>query len=299
MSFTKSIQGSTLSFSGNVTNLESNSFHGYVLGFVTENSLVDPNYPTITWNFVFRGYCLNQTSDLSGLATKTFSGTWTIPMGINATNIQVILAVYNTDTRDPTSGLPYAVQSTSASNAPVAPDVAVTNVSLSKTVVGQGYNATVNVTVANQGNSTETFNVTLYANAIVILIQKVTNLGVASQTTFSSSWNTTGFAYGNYTISAYAWPVPGETNTANNNFTDGLVNVVVPGDVDGNGKVNMGDISTLCDGFGSTVGADGNYWHHPPGILDPFSPNLDIDGNGKIDMGDIVTALGNFGRHYP
>ena len=64
-------------------------------------------------------------------------------------------------------------------------------------------------------------------------------------------------------------------------------------------KVNMGDISSLCNGFGATIGADGNYWHKPPGILDPISPNLDIDGNGIINMGDIVTALNNFGQHYP
>ena len=39
-------------------------------------------------------------------------------------------------------------------------DVAVTNVAPSKTVVGQGFSATINVTVANQGDYTETFNVT-------------------------------------------------------------------------------------------------------------------------------------------
>jgi outer membrane protein assembly factor BamB len=42
------------------------------------------------------------------------------------------------------------------------PDVAVTSVVCSKTVVGQGYSMSVNVTVENQGNSTETFNVTAY-----------------------------------------------------------------------------------------------------------------------------------------
>jgi hypothetical protein len=42
-------------------------------------------------------------------------------------------------------------------------DVAVVNVTSSKTVVGKGYSTSVNVTVENQGYFTETFNVTLYA----------------------------------------------------------------------------------------------------------------------------------------
>ncbi len=41
-------------------------------------------------------------------------------------------------------------------------DVAVTNVTPSKTVVGQGYSMKINVTVENQGDLPETFNVTTY-----------------------------------------------------------------------------------------------------------------------------------------
>jgi hypothetical protein len=42
-------------------------------------------------------------------------------------------------------------------------NVAITSIVPSKTVVGQGYSTNVNVTVANQGDYTETFDVTLYA----------------------------------------------------------------------------------------------------------------------------------------
>jgi outer membrane protein assembly factor BamB len=45
-----------------------------------------------------------------------------------------------------------------------AHDVAVTNVVPSKSVVGQGYSLNINVTAANQGDYTETFNVTTYYN---------------------------------------------------------------------------------------------------------------------------------------
>lgn len=63
------------------------------------------------------------------------------------------------------------------------PDVAVTNVTPEKTVVGQGYATGINVTVANDGNVDEAFNVTAY------------RLGATSQIMLSGSassgWNGT------------------------------------------------------------------------------------------------------------
>jgi len=49
-----------------------------------------------------------------------------------------------------------------------AHDVAVTNVTPSKTVIGQGYSMYINVTVENQGDFTETFNVTAYYGNVTI-----------------------------------------------------------------------------------------------------------------------------------
>jgi hypothetical protein len=165
-------------------------------------------------------------------------------------------------------------------------DVAVTNVASSKTVVGQGFSASISVMVANEGSYTETFNVTAYVNITAIQTETLTLIGQNS-TTLTFTWNTNGFAYGNYTISAYAWPVPGETDTANNNSTGGVVVVTIPGDVNGEGKVDMGDVVTILKAFGSTPG------------MPNYNPNCDIEDNGKIDMGDVVTALRNFGQHYP
>jgi len=44
----------------------------------------------------------------------------------------------------------------------LAHDIAVTNVTPSKTVVGQNYSLSIHVTVENQGDTTEAFNVTAY-----------------------------------------------------------------------------------------------------------------------------------------
>jgi parallel beta-helix repeat protein len=67
----------------------------------------------------------------------------------------------------------------------------------------------------------------------------------------------------------------------------GYKNNPIPGDVDGNTKVDMGDIVALCDAFGSKPGKPN------------WNANCDLDKDGKITMGDIVIALDNFGKHYP
>ena len=103
-------------------------------------------------------------------------------------------------------------------------DIAITNVTSSKTVVGQGYQMNISVTVANEGDLAETFNVVAYANISSVASQTLT-LASGSSITIIFTWNTSGFVKGNYTISAYAWPVPGETDTADNTFIDGTVQI--------------------------------------------------------------------------
>jgi len=107
-------------------------------------------------------------------------------------------------------------------------DVAVRSLT-SRPVVGGGYTSPFNVTAMNVGNYTETFNVTVYINWTPIASQNVT-LSSGNSTTIIFTWNTSGFALGNYTISAYAEPVPGETDTADNNCPSGWILVAMVGD---------------------------------------------------------------------
>jgi hypothetical protein len=44
----------------------------------------------------------------------------------------------------------------------------------------------------------------------------------------SRSWDTSGFAYGDYVIIAYATPVVGETSIADNTFVGNTVTTVQP-----------------------------------------------------------------------
>jgi hypothetical protein len=172
-------------------------------------------------------------------------------------------------------------------------DVAVTNVTPYKTVIGQGYSLNINVTAANQGDYEETFNITLYANTTAIATQTIT-LTSGNSTTITFTWNTTGFAKGNYTISAYASPVSNETDTADNTFTDGWVIVAMVGDITGpdgwpDGKVDMiSDIRAVVKVFGVV-------YPNPR-----YNPNCDINGDGVIDLiNDIRTVAKHFGDIDP
>lgn len=97
-------------------------------------------------------------------------------------------------------------------------DIALTDRTPSETSVQEGTVSHVNVTVANHGSYAETFNLSLYANSTLIGTNSVT-LQSGSFTTIPFAWNTLGFPHGNYTLNAYAWPVPNEEDATNNNLT--------------------------------------------------------------------------------
>jgi hypothetical protein len=77
----------------------------------------------------------------------------------------------------------------------------------------------------NYGAYTETFNVTIYANETVIIAKAVT-LANGTSLTITVIWDTSSFAHGNYIIKGYANPLPSETNTADNTYTDGTVQIL-------------------------------------------------------------------------
>jgi hypothetical protein len=164
----------------------------------------------------------------------------------------------------------------SKTHADVVHDVAITDVTPFKTVVGKGYTIEINVTVANEGDVAETFNVTLYANATEIGKQKMDNMPSGSSTVLTFTWSTTGFTIGNYTMSAVADTVPDETNTANNSFTDGVIYVGVPGDINKDGVVDVFDATILANACGSSPG-------NPR-----WNADADIDDNGVVDVFDFA-----------
>jgi len=171
-------------------------------------------------------------------------------------------------------------------------NIAVTNITISKTIIGQGYITTINITTKNKGIWTETFNITTKANNILIETKAIT-LTKGNSTAITFTWNTIGFAKGNYTINAVAGPIPSEIATADNKLTDGWVVVAMVGDISSDtlgvpdGKVDMVDMWEVAKRFGL------NY-------PDPrFVANFDVDGDLKIDMVDMWIVAREFGKIDP
>jgi parallel beta-helix repeat protein len=174
-------------------------------------------------------------------------------------------------------------------------DVAIADLTLLKTILAKGFNTNVNVTVQNLGKSSESFNVTASANSTIFSGLTV-NITVPSGDYAYAAlmWNTTSVSYGNYTISAYAWPVSGETDTADNTFVGGSVLVTIPGDLNGDSKVTLSDLVILANAYGTTPASGGK-----PGVPHAWNPNADINGNDKVDLSDLVLLALHYGQHYP
>jgi PKD repeat protein len=109
-------------------------------------------------------------------------------------------------------------------------DVAVTNVSTSTQQVTAGDTVSITVTVKNLGIETEDFDVTVYYGTTAIETQSVADLNTGAEQTLTVDWNTAGVPAGNYQIKAVASTVEDETNVANNEFTDGTVEVLATTD---------------------------------------------------------------------
>jgi subtilase family serine protease len=167
-------------------------------------------------------------------------------------------------------------------------DLAVADIVKMKTVVGQGFVVSINVTLMNLGNYVETFDVTLYANSTAVKTESIT-LGNNSSANVTFKWNTTSFPRGNWTLSFYVWPVAHETETQNNFLTKDWIRVCLVGDISGkvpgvpDGKVDMRDIGAVARLFGVSY----------PNPL--YVSNYDIDDNSKIDMKDIAVVARHFG----
>lgn len=125
-----------------------------------------------------------------------------------------------------------------------------------------------------------------FASSSTIGEQQAT-LNPGENKTLTFIWDTTGFSYGNYAIEAVADTVSGETDTIDNTYIDGAVKVVIPGDVNGDGTVNILDAIKLAGAFGSVPGDS------------KWNPNADINGDGTVNILDAIKLAGNFGKSEP
>ncbi len=126
-------------------------------------------------------------------------------------------------------GIPYSPSVSSTFNiviSAVGHDVAIINIEPSASQASVGDIVEITVTAANLGNSSETFNVTVYYDSNVIQVIPVNSLPPNSSKTITVEWNTANVNPGVYTISANATLVPSDINPENNNFIDGTVTLI-------------------------------------------------------------------------
>jgi peptide/nickel transport system substrate-binding protein len=159
-------------------------------------------------------------------------------------------------------------------------DLGITSISLSETVVGEGFDISINARIFNYGDFTENFNVTVCAN--MTEIEKVEiNLASGKPIVIALTWNTAGFAKGNYTVKAIADTLPEEIDVEDNTF-DGWVLVTYVGDFNGDFRVDYLDDRIFGRAY-ITYGQTGE-----------IDPRCDLNDDGKIDYLDDRI----FGRAY-
>jgi hypothetical protein len=152
--------------------------------------------------------------------------------------------------------------------------------------VGQGFSLNVTMNTLNYGINAETLNLTTHANSTAI--QTFANVAMAGRnsTTLTFAWNTSGFEHGNYTMTAHAEPVLGETDLADNTFLCWII-ITIPGDINGDFTVDIYDAIILANAYNSKPG--GQYWN----------PNADINSDNIVDIYDAIILANRYNQHYP
>jgi hypothetical protein len=171
------------------------------------------------------------------------------------------------------------------------PDIALTSLSLSRTVATPDHlvsgQVSINMTVANLGNTTETVTVTVFVNrtldakgnpvSFIALIATLNSLVLPSgaSANVSTVWYTAGYLNGTYIVSANATIVSDDVNPANN-MIKGTVIISTIGDVNGDFLVDVTDYQLTKIAIPSMPGKSN------------WNPNADIDYNGLVEGRDFV-----------
>jgi hypothetical protein len=176
-------------------------------------------------------------------------------------------------------------------------DIAVIGVTPSNITVNPGDIVLINITVQNQGFFNEIFDVAAYYGRSVytnIVQEQWVGLHAGVSKTLTFTWNTTGLAPGNYTISAYAYPVPLETDTADNGLGAGDLYLASV----------MPSVSTVGQGFGckiNTTIANLAAWNENAEATVYAQINDATDGLAAywgFDQTSGTTAFDASGNHY-
>ncbi len=163
-------------------------------------------------------------------------------------------------------------------------DVALSEIALSanETYVGRTVNVT--VTLQNIGNFTREVEVILYCDrSVTTCISK--ELAANEEVTFMFPWNTNDLEEGeNYVIWANVTTPHYDTNITNNVLVFGIMKIKLLGDINGDSKVDIRDLSKAALCFGG-------FPNHSR-----WDVNADVNDDYEIDIYDLVIIASNFGK---
>jgi hypothetical protein len=160
-------------------------------------------------------------------------------------------------------------------------DLAITNVAPRKPWVYHGNFLKINVTVLNNGEIIETsVSVKTYFDSYLIDTIIIPSLNPSEEITITFIWNTTDVTpCQNYTLSSEVVSVPYELDLENNKFTYGDVKVRLMCDVNGDNKVDTGDLVAIVNAIPSMPS-------YPN-----WNPCADVNDDGIIDISDLVITV--------
>ena len=273
----------------------------YSTGNVTRNKIVD-NYNGIELSYssnirIFHNDFINQTQHAS---TQFSIAVWDngYPSGGNYWSDYTGTDVYSGPNQnqlgsDGIGDTPYNCSENNQDRYPlmqVFANILVQRVLPSKSIVGQGYNFSIEVRVENQGWEPQTTSITIYVNSTVLATYTNLEMTGRNQTILNATLQTATYTKGNYTISASATAVTGETVITDNNCT-WIVHVGVPGDVSSSTpgvydkKCDMRDIAYLVTLFNTRPTSPN------------WNPNADVNNDLVVNMRDISIAIAYFNQH--
>ncbi|MGD8506502.1 MAG: ABC transporter substrate-binding protein [Candidatus Bathyarchaeota archaeon] len=165
-------------------------------------------------------------------------------------------------------------------------DVAINGVTISRTVVGTGYDTTIQVVVENRYDPL-TADISVYYDSNLLETQTVAfDSGQIKTPTFT--WNTAGVPKNTYTITASIPIFPCGVDNNDNTYIDGTVLVTIPGDVNGDRIVDIFDIGYISA-----------HWYPGPPIGPlGYTANADINNDGAVDIFDIGITSAHWGQSW-
>jgi len=149
----------------------------------------------------------------------------------------------------------------------------------------QGLNLSIEVVPQNEGMEDEDVDVNCYANSTLIG-SKTIHLAAGQLMPINFIWNTLKTAPGTYTIKVKASVVHGETETADNMFSNGVIQVRILGDADFSGLVDFDDWWLWWE----NVGKPAEQW--PPNVYPDFN------NDNAVTMTDFEIWRKNYGKSY-